>query len=121
MPVDPVTRAQFRLALYRIERDWYTLADDISQGNDRKPIARAVRTLEESILSSVDIFAAKRFFLSDEFSLVDCTIAPVLWRLPHFGIKVPPQAKPIQRYMDEVFSRPSFQASLTELEQEIRQ
>jgi len=121
MPVDPVTRAQFRLALYRIERDWYTLAEDIGQGNDRKPIARAVRTLEESILSSVDIFAAKRFFLSDEFSLVDCTIAPVLWRLPAFGIKVPPHAKPIQRYMDEVFSRPSFQASLTELEQEIRQ
>lgn len=121
MPVDPVTRAQFRLALYRIERDWYSLAEDIMSGADRKPVARAVRSLEESILSSVDIFAAKRFFLSDEFSLVDCTIAPVLWRLPVFDIKLPSQAKPIQRYMDEVFSRPSFQASLTELEQEIRQ
>ena len=52
---------------------------------------------------------------------VDCTIAPILWRLPAFGIKLPPQARPIQRYMDEVFSRPSFQASLTEFEQEIRQ
>ena len=121
MPVDPVTRAQFRLALYRIERDWYSLAEDIIQGNDRKPVARAIRTLEDSILSSVDIFAPKRFFLSDEFSLVDCTIAPILWRLPLFGIKLPAQAKPIQRYMDDVFSRPSFQASLTELEHEIRQ
>jgi RNA polymerase-associated protein len=121
MPVDPVTRAQFRLALYRIERDWYSLAEDIMSGADRKPVARAVRSLEESILSSVDIFAAKRFFLSDEFSLVDCTIAPVLWRLPVFDIKLPSQAKAIQRYMDDVFSRPSFQASLTELEQEIRQ
>jgi len=121
MPVDPVTRAQFRLALYRIEKDWYSLAEDIVQGNDRKPVARAIRTLDESILSSVDIFAAKRFFLSDEFSLVDCTIAPILWRLPLFGIKLPSQAKPIQHYMDDVFSRPSFQASLTELEHEIRQ
>lgn len=121
MPVDPVTRAQFRLALYRIERDWYSLAEDIMSGADRKPLARAVRALEESILSSVDIFSAKRFFLSDEFSLVDCTIAPILWRLPVFDIKLPSQAKPIQRYMDDVFSRPSFQASLTELEQEIRQ
>jgi len=121
MPVDPVTRAQFRLALFRIEKDWYSLADDITAGADRKPIARAVRTLEESILSSVDIFAAKKFFLSDEFSLVDCTIAPILWRLPMFGIRLPSQARPIQIYMDEVFSRPSFQASLTELEQEIRQ
>lgn len=121
MPVDPVTRAQFRLALYRIEKDWYSLAEQIYDAGDRKPISRAIKALEESILSSVEIFAAKRFFLSDEFSLVDCTIAPILWRLPLFNIQVPAQARPIQRYMDEVFSRPSFQASLTELEQEMRQ
>ena len=120
MPVDPVTRAQFRLALYRIEKDWYSLADDILAAGDRKPPGRSSRALEESVLSSVDIFAAKTFFLSDEFSLVDCTIAPILWRLPILGIALPPQARPIQRYMDEVFSRPSFQGSLTELEQEMR-
>jgi RNA polymerase-associated protein len=80
-----------------------------------------VKALEESILSSVEIFSAKKFFLSDEFSLVDCTIAPILWRLPLFTIKLPSQARPIQRYMDEVFSRPSFQASLTEFERELRQ
>jgi len=121
MPVDPVTRAQFRLALYRIEKDWYSLADDLLAASDRKPPARASRALEESVLSSVDIFAAKTFFLSDEFSLVDCTIAPILWRLPSFGINLPARAKPIRAYMDEVFSRPSFQASLTEMEQEIPQ
>jgi RNA polymerase-associated protein len=121
MPVDPVTRAQFRLALFRIEKDWYSLAADVVAAGERKPVARAVRALEESIVSSADIFAAKRFFLSDEFSLVDCTIAPILWRLPLFGIKLPSQARPINVYMDNVFSRPSFQASLTEQEQEIRQ
>ncbi|MGD8339180.1 MAG: glutathione S-transferase N-terminal domain-containing protein [Gammaproteobacteria bacterium] len=121
MPVDPVTRAQFRLALFRIEKDWYSLADDLLAVTDRKPPARAARALEESVLSSVDIFAAKTFFLSDEFSLVDCTIAPILWRLPAFGISLPTKAKAIRNYMDEVFSRPSFQASLTEVEQEIRQ
>jgi RNA polymerase-associated protein len=121
MPVDPVTRAQFRLALFRIEKDWYALADEIGSNVERKPPGRAVKALEESILSSVEIFSAKKFFLSDEFSLVDCTIAPILWRLPLYTIKLPAQARPIQRYMDEVFSRPSFQASLTEFEQEIRQ
>ena len=121
MPVDPVTRAQFRLALYRIERDWYSLAEEIAQGGDRKPVTRARKVLQDSIVSSVEIFAAKRFFLSDEFSLVDCSIAPVLWRLPTFNIELPTQARPILQYMDEVFSRPSFQASLTELEQEMRQ
>jgi RNA polymerase-associated protein len=121
MPVDPVTRAQFRLALYRIEKDWYALADDLLATGERKPPARAARTLEESVLSSVDIFAAKKFFLSDEFSLVDCTIAPILWRLPSFGISLSAKAKPIRKYMDEIFSRPSFQASLTDAEQELRQ
>jgi len=121
MPVDPVTRAQFRLALYRIERDWYSLAEEIAEGGDRKPVTRARQVLQDSIVSSVEIFAAKRFFLSDEFSLVDCSIAPVLWRLPTFNIELPTQARPILQYMDEVFSRPSFQASLTELEQEMRQ
>jgi stringent starvation protein A len=121
MPVDPVTRAQFRLALYRVEKDWYALAEEIAEGGDRKPVARARKSLQESILSSAEIFAAKRFFLSDEFSLVDCTIAPILWRLPPFDIHLPSQARAIQRYMDEVFARPSFQLSLTELEQEMRQ
>ena len=120
MPVDPVTRAHFRLALFRIERDWYERAAAAGAG-DRKPAAAEVKALEESILSSADIFLAKRFFLSDEFSLVDCTIAPILWRLPLYGIELPNRARPIQRYMDEVFTRASFQASLTELELEMRQ
>ncbi|MEE8092787.1 MAG: glutathione S-transferase N-terminal domain-containing protein [Gammaproteobacteria bacterium] len=121
MPVDPVTRAQFRLALYRIEEDWYSLAGEIEEGGDRKPVTRARKALRDSILSSVEIFGAKRFFLSDDFSLVDCSIAPILWRLDVFGIDLSSPAKPIQRYMDEIFSRPSFQGSLTELEQEMRQ
>jgi RNA polymerase-associated protein len=107
--------------LFRIEHDWYSLAGEIVGGLERKPTTRAVKALEESILSSVEIFAAKKFFLSDEFSLVDATIAPILWRLPQFGIKLPAQARPIQRYMDDVFSRPSFQTSLTDMERELRQ
>ena len=121
MPVDPVTRAQFRLALYRIERDWYGLAAEIEDARDRKAANTARKILRESILASAEVFKAKPFFLSEEFSLVDCSIAPILWRLPAFGISLPSRAKPIRNYMDEVFSRPSFQASLTEVEQEIRQ
>ncbi len=121
MPVDPVTRAQFRLALYRIAQDWYSLASEIEEGGDRKPVTRARKALRDSIVSSVEIFGAKRFFLSDDYSLVDCSIAPILWRLDVFSIDLPLQIKPIHRYMDEIFSRPSFQASLTELEQEMRQ
>jgi len=120
MPVDPVTRAQFRLALFRIETDWYQLAEQYDADGDRKLSSKARKMLKESILASVDLFAAKQYFLSDDFSLVDCSIAPVLWRLPIYGIELGMQAEPIEKYMKRVFDRRSFQASLTELEQEMR-
>ncbi|MDX1403208.1 MAG: glutathione S-transferase N-terminal domain-containing protein [Woeseiaceae bacterium] len=120
MPVDPVTRAQFRLALFRIETDWYQLAERFEADGDRKPVTKSRKMLRESILASVELFSAKRYFLSDEFSLVDCSIAPILWRLPVYGIELGSQAEPIEKYMKRVFERRSFQASLTELEQEMR-
>lgn len=121
MPVDPVTRAQFRLALFRVERDWYVLADELLKATDRKQAARIRKQLEESIVGSSDVFAARRYFLSDEFSLVDCSIAPILWRLPAFGIELKGSVQPIRRYMDLVFARRSFQDSLSDAEQEMRQ
>ena len=120
MPVDPVTRAQFRLALFRIETDWYQLAEQFDMDGDRKMATKSKKMLRESILASVELFAARQYFLSDEFSLVDCSIAPILWRLPVYGIDLGDDAKAIEKYMDIVFSRPSFQESLTELEQEMR-
>ncbi len=120
MPVDPVTRAKFRLALFRIESDWYQLAEQFDADGDRKLASKSRKMLRESILSSVDLFAAMRYFLSEDFSLVDCSIAPILWRLPIYGIELGSQAEPIESYMKRVFARPSFQESLTELEQEMR-
>lgn len=120
MPVDPVTRAQFRLALYRIERDWYGLTQQIEQELDKKQSLRLKKILRDSILASSDVFKAKPFFLSDEFSLVDASIAPILWRLPSFGIDLPPQAQAISRYANHLFSRVSFRESLSEAEQEMR-
>ena len=120
MPVDPVTRAQFRLALFRIEKDWYSLVEEIEAAADRKKNARARKILKESILASSDVFEANKYFLSDEFSLVDTSIAPVLWRLPSYGIELGPEGAAIEAYMERVFERPSFQSSLTELEQEMR-
>lgn len=121
MPVDPVSRAQFRLALYRIERDWYTLAAKLQAGGDRRRLGRVRRQLQESITASSEIFGLKPFFLSDEFSLIDCSIAPVLWRLPAFGVELKGEVQPIRQYMDNLFGRPSFQESLTESEREMRQ
>lgn len=119
MPVDPVARAQFRLALYRIERDWYGLVDQI-RNPDRKESQKARKVLRDSVLASADVFQAKPFFLSDEFSVVDATIAPVLWRLTAWEIDLGSQAPAITRYMNLVFSRPTFRHSLSRAEQDMR-
>ena len=120
MPVDPVTRAQFRLALFRIETDWYSIAEEAENSNDGKLGTKSRKMLRESILQSIELFGARPYFLSEEFSLVDCTIAPLLWRLPAYGVDLGADAEPIEEYMNRVFARRSFQQSLTELEQEMR-
>ena len=120
MPVDPVMRAQFRLALFRIETDWYSLAEEAEVSSDGRLSTKSRKLLRESILQSTELFGARPYFLSEEFSLVDASIAPILWRLPVYGIDLGSQAEPIEAYMKRVFARQSFQQSLTELEQEMR-
>ncbi len=120
MPVDPVMRAQFRLALFRIETDWYSLAEEADASSDGRLSTKSRKLLRESILQSTELFGARPYFLSEEFSLVDASIAPILWRLPVYGIELGSQAEPIEAYMKRVFARRSFQQSLTELEQEMR-
>src|SRR5688572_6698693 len=120
MPIDPVARAQFRVALFRIERDWYGLAREIEDPTDRKLGQKARKILRDSILASTDVFKAKPYFLSDEFSLVDASIAPILWRLARWEIDIPPQSQAILKYANLLFARPTFRHSLSRIEQEMR-
>ncbi len=119
MPVDPVSRAKSRLALYRIEHDWYSLSNEIETKGE-KAAAKARKMLRDSLASSAEVFAAKPFFLSDEFSLVDASILPILWRLPHYKVELPAQAKAVTAYAERMFARETFQASLTDAEREMR-
>ncbi|RMG53691.1 MAG: stringent starvation protein A [Gammaproteobacteria bacterium] len=120
MPVDPVSRAYARLALFRIENDWYTLVDDLESGDEKRAEA-ARKRLREGLIASNEIFESMPFFLSDQYSLVDASLAPILWRLPHWGIQLPPkQARAVLAYADRIFSRPGFQQSLSEAEREMR-
>ncbi|MCO6411770.1 MAG: glutathione S-transferase N-terminal domain-containing protein [Thiogranum sp.] len=119
MPVDPVSRARSRLALFRIEKDWYSLLEELEKGE--KAATKARKALRDSLASSAEVFGAKPFFLSDEFSLVDATVAPILWRLKYYKIDLPAQAKPVMAYAERLFKRKSFQASLTEAEKEMHE
>ncbi len=118
LPVDPVARASARLFMYRIDRDWYALMDRITHGaaNDA---GRARKELRESLVATAPIFGANRFFMNDDFSLVDCCVAPMLWRLPALGIELPSSASAVKEYAARIFEWPSFRKSLTETEREM--
>lgn len=118
MPVYPVSRGQSRLMMHRIEQDWYSLAAQIFRGEGDVETAR--NDLREALLSLAQVFSEMPYFMSEEFSLVDCYLAPLLWRLPALGIELNGGgAKDIHAYMNRIFSRSSFKASLTDQEREI--
>ena len=117
LPVYPVSRAESRKMMFRIEKDWYQLIQAIHQGDGAE---QAREELKESLMSLEPIFADKPYFLSDEFSLLDCTMAPLLWRLPTLGIEIDPSAKALHAYMQRLFQRDSFKSSLTEFEKQMR-
>lgn len=119
MPVDPVSRARTRLMLYRVDRDWYTLLEDIDGADSHRSVA-ARKALRDELTVIAPIFQQKPFFMSDEFTLVDCAVAPVLWRLPAWGIELPPQARSVTEYGERLFRRAGFRASLTAEEKELR-
>jgi RNA polymerase-associated protein len=120
MPVYPVSRGRSRLMMHRIEQDWYSLAKVIISGTAAEA-AKARQELKESLLSIAPILNEAPYFMSEEYSLVDCYLAPLLWRLPVFGIELVGQgSKELKTYMLRLFERESFQASLTEAERELR-
>lgn len=118
LPVDPVSRSTSRLLLFRVENDWYRQMDIILSG--KKEATKARKELRESLITTAPVFGAKPFFMSDEFTLVDCAIAPLLWRLPTLGVEIPASAKGFHTYAKHLFERESFNQSLSEAEREMR-
>ncbi|EGQ8664572.1 stringent starvation protein A [Vibrio cholerae] len=120
MPVYPVARGNSRLMIYRIERNWYSLAEKVVNGSPE--VAENARNkLRNDLLTLGPVFAEFEYFMSEEFSLIDCYLAPLLWRLPVLGIDlIGPGSKELKVYMNRVFERDSFLASLTEAEREMR-
>lgn len=122
MPVYPVARARTRLMIHRIDKEWGDLIQKIENPKAKEGVAQAAaKDLRAFLIKLAPVFGDSPYFLNEEFSLVDCCIAPILWRLPSWGIQLPhTEAKTIYKYAERVFARDSFQASLTEMEQELR-
>lgn len=120
MPVYPVTRGRSRLMIHRIQKEWYSQFELIMHGTEAKA-KKARKQLQESIMALAPVFASADYFMSEEFSLVDCVIAPLLWRAEELGLEIAGKgSKAIHDYMERIFERESFKVSLTEEEHELK-
>jgi RNA polymerase-associated protein len=118
MPVDPVSRAQLRLVHHRVQKDWYSVAREL-EGAVGKKAETLAKQLKESIIAANELFRMSEYVLSDELSLVDCTLGPLMWRLPHYGIKLGKPGASVEAYAHRIFSRASFKSSLTQAERDL--
>lgn len=119
LPVYPTARAKCRLMVHRIEHDWITLLHKIQNERQEKEREAALKEFENQLVTLAPVFAEMPYFLSEEFTMVDCCLASLLWRLPALGISLSSRAKAIDDYAKRMFARNSFKASLSELEKEI--
>ena len=119
MPVDPVSRASNRQLRYRVINDLYSLIDDI-EGDDATVASNAKKSLKDNLTAIAPAFAQKPYFMSDEYTLIDCLLAPLLWRLELYGVKLPASAKILNTYAESLFEREAFKISLSDAEKELR-
>ena len=119
MPVSPVDRAKIRLALVSLESDIVSNAIELDGALGTKNENSLRKKLKSMLNSSLDLFSANNYFLNDELTVIDCVLAPILWRLGYFGISLGSEHKAITNYMERVFERETFKDSLSEDEEEM--
>ena len=123
LPVYPVSRANSRTLMLRIDKEWCPLVDTLIE---KKLSEKELLIIREELLNEISTVAPTfkefDFFMSEDFSLVDCYLAPILWRLPNLGINLPlnRHLKPLLDYQAKIFARPSFQDSLSMIEKDLR-
>ena len=117
MPVDPVNRASNRQLRYRVMRDLYEVVEELDSDNEIAA-ANAKKVLRDNLTAIAPAFSQMPYFMSEEYSLIDCCMAPLMWRLSQYGIKMPMSAKPLQQYADRLFEREAFKTSLSDIERE---
>ena len=119
MPADPISKSRARLFLFRFENEIFSNIDFLEGGTDKQN-SNAKISVKDSLLQIAPVFSKQNYILGDEFTILDVTLAPLLWRLDHYGIKLPKSAAPLLKYAERIFSRTSFIDSLTPSEKMMR-
>ncbi|HEU0203451.1 MAG TPA: glutathione S-transferase N-terminal domain-containing protein [Burkholderiaceae bacterium] len=120
MPADPVMRARARLFLFNFERELFIHVQTLENSNNQKAIDKAKIMIRDRLTQLAPILLKSKYMLGDEFSMLDVAIAPLLWRLDHYGIELPKSAAPLMKYAERIFSRPAYIEALTPSEKVMR-
>ena len=123
MPADPVMRARTRLFLYNFEKELFShvaVLEDRLGRPDEKTLERARASIRDRLATLAPMLLKSKYMLGEEFSMLDVAVAPLLWRLDHYGIELPKNAAPIQKYAERIFSRPAYIEALTPSEKVMR-
>ena len=119
MPADPVMRARARLFLHRFEQELFCHIPALESGVS-KTVEKARQAVKANLTQIAPIFLKQKFMLGDEFSMLDVAIAPLLWRLDHYGIQLDKDAAPLMKYAERLFSRPAYIEAMTPSEKAMR-
>jgi RNA polymerase-associated protein len=119
MPADPVMRARARLMLFNMEAELFSQVEIMESGKE-KPMEKARQLITDRLTELAPLFTKTRHMLGDDFTMLDVAIAPLLWRLDHYGVKLAKTAAPIMKYAERIFSRPAFIEALTPSEKVMR-
>ena len=120
MPADPVMRARTRLFLFNFERELFVHVQTLENSNNPKLIEKAKPAIRDRLVQLAPILLKNKYMLGEDFSMLDVAIAPLLWRLDHYGIDIPKSAVPLMKYAERIFSRPAFIEALTPSEKVMR-
>ena len=119
MSHDPVTRARTRLSLHQFEKELFCHIEAIEHGQ-QKFADKARQTIRDNLMQISALFEKQKYMLGNEFSMLDVAIAPLLWRLDHYGIRLGKEAAPLMKYAECIFSRPAYNAAMTPAEKAMR-
>jgi len=120
MPADPVMRARARLFLFNFERELFVHVQTLENSNNQKAIDKGKLVIRDRLTQLAPILLKNKYMLGDDFSMLDVAIAPLLWRLDHYGIDLPKSAAPLMKYAERIFSRPAYIEALTPSEKVMR-
>lgn len=121
MPVDPINRAKVRLGLLNFDRELYRPVHILESPHTDEPTQQVARTqIRDQLTVLAPMFLKNKYFMGEEFSMLDIAIAPLLWRLSHYKIDLPKIAAPLAKYAERLFARPGFIECLTPSEKVMR-